>query len=147
MLRSSALADDVTQDSFIAFCQCEHDFCNEDHLRNWLLKVASNRCRNILKHQARHPHIALDDKAAPLKAELAAGEGGGSRPAANNHVLWRHVEALPDKLRAVVYLHYVAEISGRQIAAALSISEAAVYTRLHRARALLKLSLEKEASE
>ena len=70
MLRSSALADDVTQESFIAFCQCEHEFGSEEHLKNWLLKVAANKCRNVLKHQARHPYVALSDNTASVEQAL-----------------------------------------------------------------------------
>ena len=56
--------------------------------------------------------------------------------------LWRALCALPDKYRLPVHLFYFEDMTTRQIAAALSLSEGSVRVRLTRGRALLRETLE-----
>ena len=54
----------------------------------------------------------------------------------------RALRALPDRQRVAVALHYLADLSVADVAAAMGISEGAVKTHLHRARSQLAVSLE-----
>ena len=55
--------------------------------------------------------------------------------------------ALPDKSRAVVHLHYFEGYSYTETAQILRTSPSAVSMRLHRARNLLRSSLEEDEHE
>lgn len=59
-----------------------------------------------------------------------------------DELVFQAVTALPEKLRIVVYLFYYEEYSVKEIAEILKKSEAAILTRLHRARKKMKENLE-----
>ncbi|HBJ25566.1 MAG TPA: hypothetical protein DDY65_06035, partial [Ruminococcaceae bacterium] len=48
-LRNSADADDITQDAFLALYTSSAEFTGDEHIRAWLIRVAINRCRNLLR--------------------------------------------------------------------------------------------------
>ncbi len=58
--------------------------------------------------------------------------------------LWDIVAALPDEFRAIVVLFYYEDISTRDIAKMLRISEGTVKSRLFRAREKLRKALESD---
>ena len=55
--------------------------------------------------------------------------------------LYREVMALPEKYRTVLNLHYHEDLSTKEIASLLELSQTAVTTRLSRGRELLKKRL------
>lgn len=57
-------------------------------------------------------------------------------------VVWDAVERLPDRLRSVVVLHYVADLPLAEVASALHRPLGTVKRRLHEARQLLAAALE-----
>ena len=61
-----------------------------------------------------------------------------------NEELFHKVLALPTKLRESIILYYYEGFSIDEIAELLSIKSNTVKTRLHRARAALKMTLEEE---
>lgn len=48
-LRSRADADDVTQDVLIQLYKTDKAFDDDAHVKNWLIRVTVNRCKNILR--------------------------------------------------------------------------------------------------
>ena len=59
----------------------------------------------------------------------------------------RAVMALPESLRSVIHLFYYEELSVKEIAALLHLSQAAVKTRLSRGRERLKEALKEDYDE
>ena len=55
---------------------------------------------------------------------------------------WEKVMALPPKYRVMIYLRYYEELSTKEMAQLLHISQSNVTTRLNRARQMLKSALE-----
>lgn len=64
------------------------------------------------------------------------------RPDGPDPVVWDAVGRLPDRLRSVVLLHYVADLPLAEVAAALHRPLGTVKRRLHEARQLLAAALE-----
>ena len=122
-------ADDGVQEVFLRYTG---DFDRAEHLRRWLLRVAVNYCRDVLKSPWRKRRAELDE------AYLPAFE----QP--EEQVLYEAVMELPEKYRTVLDLFYYEDLSVKEIAGLLRIDTSAVTTRLSRARAQLKLKL-KEA--
>jgi RNA polymerase sigma-70 factor (ECF subfamily) len=63
-LRSAEAAEDVAQDTFIRAWRALDTFRNDEGggFRTWLLTIAANRARDILRSQARRPADSLDDR-------------------------------------------------------------------------------------
>ncbi|WP_420915324.1 RNA polymerase sigma factor [Adlercreutzia wanghongyangiae] len=146
MLGSTDQADDVTQEAFIALYQSQLTFASDAHVRNWLLKVAANRCRNIIRSRTRHPSLAFDESRASIEEMRHAAFEQREQDQAQKAILWEHVERLPLDLREVIHLKYVEDLDTKSIAAICGISTGAVHARLFRARAHLRSSLKGVAS-
>lgn len=133
---SRADAEDVYQDVFVALACCETDFSDDDHLRAWLLRSTTNRCRDLARSWWRR-HAQSFDALALEVAQDVPDEGATPAPAE----LWAAVQRLPERYRAVVHLRYVERLPVDKIAAACGISESAVRTRLSRATKKLRIYL------
>lgn len=133
MLCSQQDAEDAIQDTFCRYLEKKPDFKSDDHEKAWLIRVATNICRDMLRFRSRHPKISIDQ----LSNQLAAPDA--------SETLAELME-LPPKQKVVIYLHYVNGYSVKEIADILAITENAVKKRLQRGREYLKLSLEEENS-
>ena len=126
-------AEDVVQETFLAYYTTRKQFDSEEHIRAWLLRVAINKSKNILRTFWRRNRRRLTDEMEELTFDSPESEN-----------LFEAVMKLPDNYRAVVHLHYYEDYSVREIAQILSLSESNVKTRLSRARKQLRDTL-KEA--
>lgn len=131
MLCNEQDAKDAVQDTFCRYLEKRPDFANEEHGKAWLIRVASNICRDMLRARSRHPKVSIDN----LSNVLAAP--------AQRDVLTELME-LPPKQKAVIYLHYVDGYSVKEIADILKITESAVKKRMQRGREYLRLSWKEE---
>ena len=118
-------AEDAVQETFLRLIRAQPQLRDEQHERAWLLRTAVNLCRDQLRAKARRQED-LDEH-----AELAA-------PEQTPNALLEAVLALPEKCRAVLFLHCVEGYAVREIAAMLRCPPATIKTRLSRARELLR---------
>ena len=132
-LKNRADAEDVMQESLLKLYVEPKAFESPDHEKRWLLRVAANECKKLLRSPWRRRTDPLDE------AEEAAVF---DRPAQSE--LFRQVMALPPKYRAAVYLHYYEGYPVKEIAALLGTNTSTVQTWLMRARGQLQTKL-KEA--
>src|SRR5215210_6945420 len=73
LVRDSGLAEDVTQEVFLKLYQHIGSLKDEEHVRPWLLRVASNTALNTIRSRGRTG--AREEEFA-----VAATAGGGSDP-------------------------------------------------------------------
>ena len=59
MLRNTADAEDAVQETFIAYTTKSPVFSDKEHEKAWLLKVASNKCRDLLRFRNRQKDSCL----------------------------------------------------------------------------------------
>jgi RNA polymerase sigma-70 factor (ECF subfamily) len=147
-LRSPEAAEDVTQDTFIRAWRALDTFRNDDGggFRTWLLTIAANRARDILRSQVRRPAESLDDR---LDADDQAWEpeAPGESPldfavrgdlsAALERALGR---ISPDQRMAII----LGDIQGYaydDIAAITGVAVGTVKSRINRGRARLREEL------
>lgn len=126
-LGSSQDADDAVQEVFLRLFNCRGTFESEEHLRRWLLRVAVNYCRDVLRSPWRKRRVSWEEvPEVPVfdRPEQAA--------------LYREVMALPEKYRTVLNLFYYEELSVKEIGELLGLETSSVTTRLARARRRLK---------
>lgn len=138
--QSPADASDVCQEVFISLLKDSTLFQDDEHLKAWLIRVTINRCRQLHRTMTRHRTQPLPDDDALLPTAPAA-------PAAlQSSDVWRLLQGLSQKHRAVMNLHYVEGYSTEEIAEIMKCRPATVRSRLHRARAQLKTLFEQEES-
>ena len=123
-------ADDIVQETFLKLLKCKKQFESDEHVRNWLLRVAVNEC-NSMWNSSWHKKVVLKDEQYE-KMVFETQEQSD---------LYDLVMQMSPKYRQVIYLYYFEEFSVREVASILKISETAVQTRLQRARNKLKEQL------
>ncbi|HJA29398.1 MAG TPA: sigma-70 family RNA polymerase sigma factor [Candidatus Olsenella pullicola] len=136
-LRSTADAEDVCQDTLVKLICHEEPFRDPGHERAWVVRVAANACKNLLRDRGAHPEVALDAVAEPV-APRESGEDGILR---RDERVLAAVMALPLPQREAVYLHYYEGYPTREVARIVGATDAAVRQRLSRARARLREDL------
>lgn len=98
-----------------------------DRFDAWLKTILMNRCRNVLRSQRRARTVSYDS--------MEPGSVGPSdNPVVALHARWE-IDALlasvPERERAVLALHYLADLPMRQVADILGMKEGTAKTRLH----------------
>ena len=125
-------ADDITQEVLLALYRSEKEFSSEEHLRNWLIRVTLNQCRQLFRSPWRRRE-SLEDYAETL---------GFEQP--DHTALFLAVMGLERKYRLPLLLYYYFGYSVREIGKLLQLKENTVSTRLARARARLREQLTEE---
>jgi RNA polymerase sigma-70 factor (ECF subfamily) len=127
-------ADDVTQNVLLQLYKTDKVFETEVHLKNWLMTVTVNHCKNLFRAPWRK-HENLEDYANTL-----AFQDEDSKD------LFCMVMGLDKKYRVTLLLHYYEGYTIREIAQIMSVPEKTVSTRLARGRKILKELLTEEVS-
>ena len=137
-LLSTQDAEDICQDVLLKALGRAGSFDSAEHERAWIIRVAINAAKDLLRRHDRQGTVALDDIAEPVAPTPATERELEARA---ESVLER-VMALPLEYREAIYLHYYEGYSIKQIAAIVHASESAVATRLSRGRSKLRTALE-----
>lgn len=128
-------AEDVVQETLIRYYNSDMDFNDETHLKAWLLRVAVNRSRDVRKSYWNRNRSGLEEIAdIPFETE-------------EKRDLFKEVMALPDRYRAIIHMFYYEDMSVKEIASVMTLSEGCVKMRLSRGRELLKKSLKGKGYE
>ncbi|NLG97850.1 MAG: sigma-70 family RNA polymerase sigma factor [Chloroflexi bacterium] len=141
-------AEDVLQETFIKALRALPEFEERSKLSTWLYRIAVNEA--LMAVRRRKPdHLSLETEKEGEEGEMAPVEivdwcclpEGDLLSAEARRFLNKAVQALSPALRAVFVLRDVEGLSVKETAEALNISEAAVKTRLLRARLKLREEL------
>lgn len=128
-------AEDVTQNALLKLWKHRNRLHDELHIDKWLTRVTVNECRSLLRF--RRDSVRYEEIEELCAAPESPEEQG----------LIYAVLRLPIKQRVVTHLYYYEELSVREIAELLRISENAVKKRLSRARETLRKQLKEETSD
>lgn len=124
-LHNMSDAEEILQDTLVQFLKTSPVFESPNHEKAWLLRVASNLCKNRLIYDRRR-------RADPLSETLAQED----RP--DLSFVWEAVKALPVRQREVVHLFYHEGFATAEIARIVGRKESTVRSDLRRARLRLK---------
>jgi RNA polymerase sigma-70 factor (ECF subfamily) len=133
-LQDRASAEEVGQEVFLELYRRVDELQTPEHLKNWLRKVAVNRCVDHSRRSRLRPRIGLDEVPEP---PAPASEGD---PLLAGR-LRRLIAALPERWRTVVILRYQEDLEPAEIAAALRLPLGTVKSQLHRALGMLREKL------
>jgi RNA polymerase sigma-70 factor (ECF subfamily) len=144
LLRDDSEAEDVLQDAYVRGYAHLDQLEDAAKLGSWLSHIVVHECRARLRRRGRHMRLVEQAaKGAPVR--IVAGPGPNPEEQALNHqlggVLAGAIDSLSLGYRVVFVLRDVEGLSTGEVARSLGISEMAVKTRLHRARASLREEL------
>ncbi len=137
VVRNHHDAEDVAQETFLRVFRHRGKLSGVITLHTWLARIA---WRLALEHKRRIPARDsgnVDDVVDRLRSS-AANPDETLLESEMGDLLEKLISALPEKLRAPLTLSTLEELSPAEIADVLGISEAAVRSRVFRARQLLK---------
>ncbi|WP_405977630.1 RNA polymerase sigma factor [Streptomyces sp. NBC_00158] len=131
-------AEDAAQEALIILYRKIGTLRATGALASWMFRIVRNECLRQVRLLVPRGHEAPDtpDGPAEQSAEEAVLRGLEAQRIA------AAVSALPRDQRQVLIMRDVQGLPGRTVADALGLSTAAMKSRLHRARATLRLSLE-----
>lgn len=125
MLKNESDAEDVVQETMIKYYQKSPVFRDDEHEKAWLIKVAANKCRDLLRFRVRHPQVEDDFLE---KVSFDSSDSG----------IIEALTSLPEKLRLVMTLYYIEDYRVEDIAKIIDKTSSAVKMRLHKGRKLLE---------
>jgi RNA polymerase sigma-70 factor, ECF subfamily len=132
LTRGTEEADDLVQDTLVRALRSQHLF-HGGEMRSWLYTILTNLNRNRLRALARRPTlVALEEN----EAAGIAGAQGGARD------IERALASLVDEQRAALLLVVLEGLSYREVATVQGVPIGTVMSRLARARAQIKASLD-----
>jgi RNA polymerase sigma-70 factor (ECF subfamily) len=143
VLRRHHDAEDATQETFIRVLRYGHKLAGVEDHKTWLARIAWRVAVDRNRQQGRKREIPLDDPEKPLP-EVASSDARADdalHSADVSDVLERMISALPEKLRQPLILSTIEGMSPREVATTLGINEAAVRSRVFRARQILREKL------
>lgn len=138
-LRDWSLAEDIVQEAFLKAYRGMDAFLGQCSEKTWLIKIVMNCCRDY----RRSSWYRFIDKRVSLDTLPAA-----EPPPSDEHIaLTMAVMRLRPKYLEAVLLYFYEGYSMKEIAEMLGITEAAVSSRISRAKQKLKRELEGDESD
>lgn len=131
-------AADVAQETFVSAQRALGRFRGESTPLTWLLGIAHNHCRRLVRRDSSRPTITL--------AEYHEPPVGGDGEIIDRQLLAKALAELSPEHREVVILHEIEGRSHEEIGLILGIPAGTVKSRLHYAFRQLRLALFPEAS-
>ncbi|MBK9179636.1 MAG: RNA polymerase sigma factor [Acidimicrobiales bacterium] len=131
-------ARDVVQEAYLRAFRGLQRFRGDAQFSTWMYRITANCASTHLGRRRRHRHEALADEAQVVDLHV---DHDPVLRADLGHLRAQLADALrelPPRLRAVVVLRDVYDLTHEDIAAELGISESAAKVRLHRARRKLR---------
>jgi len=130
-LGNASDAEDAVSETLIKYLEKRPDFQDAEHEKAWLITVATNTCKDILRFRNRHPVADMDE----IKEFTEDASDTGILDA---------LMTLPEKYRVVLFLYYVEECSIDSIAKMIKRTTSAVKMRLQKGRKMLEEVYRKE---
>ncbi len=139
--RSPEEADDAVQDAALSAWRYGPGYRGEGRVDRWLVRLVATACNRMRRGMKRDASLHITDE------ELSSDEESPEQLAARSQLaeaVGKALLALPPKDRAIVLLADGKGWTGPEIAESLDMSPGSVRTRLSRAHARLRGSLEDE---
>ncbi|MFY9742843.1 MAG: RNA polymerase sigma factor [Candidatus Sulfotelmatobacter sp.] len=142
-LRSHPDAEDATQETFLRVLRYSHKLATVEDPKTWLARIAWRVAVDRSKRRGGQREVSIDDPERPEETSLEAPVDRAMQGSQVGARLERLIAALPEKLRQPLILSAVEEMSPREVAVTLGINEAAVRSRVFRARQILREKVQK----
>jgi len=129
-MKNRADTEDMVQNTFIRLMKDKTVFQSVEHEKAWLIRTATNLCKDHLKHWWNRT-VGLDDA-----SEVAVEQ------AVNTDSTLEKVMSLPPKYKTAIYLYYYEGYTTAEIAKILNKNQSTIRGYLLKGRELLKMEME-----
>ena len=143
LVRSQTEAEDVTQEVFFKVYRKLDTFREDSAFYTWLYRVAVNAATDWLKKRRQDRALQVGDFGALPLADGADSPDQGLHNKDLRAEVRMAMGHLPEKFRTILVLRELEGLQYEEISAVLRISKGTVESRLFRARAKLKIELER----
>lgn len=126
MTRDEALAEDAVQSAWSIAWRKLGSLKDPERLRPWLVSVAVNQARDLLRKRRRTLELDLDASTVRITGGVDPATGVDSLD------LLAAIDHLDPEDRALIAMRYVAGFDATELAAAIGLSPAGTRTRLKR---------------
>ncbi len=139
------MADDITQEVFIKVFRHLHRFRRDASVKTWLLTITRNTAIDFTR-SAFLRKVTLADRLTDQGERRSAEQEVIEKLAVNE--MWRMVLQLPRKYREVLILFAHYQLSLKEMAKVLGVTEGTVKSRLFHARKkIMKMKLKESAND
>ncbi|MBY7142646.1 RNA polymerase sigma factor [Virgibacillus sp. NKC19-3] len=140
-----SIAYDLTQESFIKIIKNIRQYSEQGSLKNWMLTIASNQCRDYVRSkEAKSKSLSipleesrLETKDSPVSSVLERRE--------NRKNIMCKMQQIPFEQRQAIYLKYFHDLKIREIAETTKTSASTVKSRLYSGLEKLEHLLERSS--
>ncbi|RNL90616.1 sigma-70 family RNA polymerase sigma factor [Sinomicrobium pectinilyticum] len=141
MLKNREEAEEVAQDVFITCYRSLSGFRGKSKFSTWLYKITYNKCLDVLKVKGRSWGWSESVKGAEQQEETL---NALQQIAENdrNEAIRQAVRLLPEEEQILVWMYYFDELTVKEIAKVVNLSETNVKVKLFRSRKSLYRILE-----
>ena len=158
MLGRREEAEDMAQEVFVQVFKAIGTFRGDSKLSTWVYRIAVNLCKNRLKYLGRR-HSGVEEELEPIadRAPLTMGTGVTtgdiSRPDQMvegyqlERIVHEAIAELDPDFREVLILRDVEDLTYDELCEITGLPDGTVKSRLHRARAMLKISVERKLGD
>lgn len=136
--RSSADAEDVTQDAFVKAYYALDRFREGAPFRPWLLRIVANEAKNRKTAAGRRPTVELGAAADRASGETALSPEDAAVASDLRKGLLKAIDRLRDEDRIVLSYRYFLDLSESEMADTLGVARGTVKSRLSRAMTRLR---------
>ena len=137
-------AEDITQDTFLRAYQNLSTLRNPNQFLGWLYVIANRICLNWLRKQEPEKQVQsledtpMEEMVTSAYARYVSEQRETEATEHRFEIVKKLLEKLPEGEQIVMTLHYLDEMTAKEIGKFLGVSAQTVWTRLHRARKRLQ---------
>jgi len=134
-MKNPSDTEDAVQDTFYKMMKCGAAFESEKHEKAWLIRIATNVCKNSVKHWFRKGVDLMDYENLLSTEDIEIDD------------TFEVVMRLPDKYKTVVYLYYYEGYTTPEISNIIQKPQSTIRNYLYEARGILKEQLGGDINE
>ena len=148
VLREHYDTEDVVQETFLRVLRYSRSLAAVENPKTWLARIAWRVAIDRSKKRRRNRELTIENSDRVLD-EIPGADAAADEVLERTRIraaTEKLIAALPKKLREPLVLSTIREMSPREVGAVLGINEAAVRSRVFRARQILKEKLAAQVS-
>lgn len=140
VVKNRELAEDIVQEAFMKGFMKLDTLKNREQFYPWLKRIALNIALNHFEKEKRVMDVETEDDETSFFENIGSGESPEELTLKEelHRYVRSYVDSLPDKLRVVIVLREVEDMSYEEIAEMMNIPLGTVRSRLFNARQIIK---------